>query len=130
MDTYYPLHSRLKVVIHKIINQPFDTWYIMRLYGKMLCILNVWTCFGNETKEMKLPSSLLGHDFQVQTLTSNSRCWCKVMELGRGIYVPQIVFWISNNIISWRHMPKTFENRAWNTKGQMELYIGTKFDTK
>jgi hypothetical protein len=36
MDIYNPLQARLRVVIHKIINQPLDTWYIMTLYGKML----------------------------------------------------------------------------------------------
>jgi hypothetical protein len=136
MDTYHPLQARLRVVIHKIINQPLDTWYIMTLYGKMLLyskLMNMLLNWNKRDETPKLTSwvwlSSSNTNFNIIHII-NSRCWCKVMELGRGIHVPQIVSWISNNIISWIHMHKTFENWAWKSKGQMELHIGTKFDAK
>ncbi len=78
------------------------------LYSKLVNMLWNWNK-RDETPKLTSWAWLSSSNTNFDIIhTINSRCWCKVMELGRGIHVLQIVFWISNNIISWIHMHKTF----------------------
>jgi hypothetical protein len=82
------------------------------LYSKLVNMLWNWNK-RDETPKLTSWAWLSSSNTNFDIIhTINSRCWCKVMELGRGIHVLQIVFWISNNIISCIRLLRTeLENR-------------------